>query len=98
MLHLLYEDLKLNKFRLANECKRLAKVLIDMALSVDPYKKAANVEYYIKENSHWINKEEIEAKMKKAYKDSHAFKEGVEVEPVPKIMKWLNECLNGEHG
>jgi hypothetical protein len=33
--------------------------------------------------------------MKKIYKDGQAFKEGVEVENVPNLIKWLSETLKG---
>ncbi len=78
VLHLMHEDLKLNKLREAIEAKRLAKVLVKLALSIDPYQKAAYVEYYIKEH----NLVEFETEMKKVYKDGLLFKEGTEIEQV----------------
>lgn len=93
VLHLLYEDLKLNKLRDAFESHRLAQALISLALLIEPYKKAAYVEYYIKEEREYI--EEVEVMMKRAYKDGASTKEGVEIEPVPKLVQWLSQALDG---
>jgi hypothetical protein len=51
MLHLLLEDIKLNKFLESQNAARLAKALIELALSIDPYGKVAFIESYIKEYS-----------------------------------------------
>lgn len=95
VLHLLYEDLKLNKLRDDVESPVLARFLLKLAVSMDPYRKAAFIDYYIKEHSGTLCKEEIELEIKKAFKDGHAFKEGVDVEHVPQLFKWLEECLRG---
>jgi hypothetical protein len=67
VLHLLYEDLKLNKLRDAIEGPKLAKLLLKLALTIDPYKKAAFIDYYLKEYP--ILKEDIDIDLKKAFKD-----------------------------
>lgn len=49
VLHLLHEDLTLNKLLEPIEKPKLARLLIRLALIIDPIKKAAFVEYYSKE-------------------------------------------------
>jgi hypothetical protein len=60
----MHEDLKLNK--LSSESSRLAKLLVKLALSIEPYKKAAYIEYYVREHPMIT---ELENEMKKIYKD-----------------------------
>ena len=43
VLHLLLEDLKLNKLRSKNETQRMAKMLVKMALAMDAHRKAAYI-------------------------------------------------------
>jgi hypothetical protein len=93
VLHLLHEDLKANKLR---ELQRLPKLLIELAITVDPYKKAAFVEYYVKEMAGALKSEVIETLIKKAYKDGNPIKEGIEIENVPKLIKWLTSTLKAE--
>lgn len=46
-LHLLYEDLKLNKLREPTEGPKLAKLLIRMVLATEPIKKVGYLDYYL---------------------------------------------------
>lgn len=50
ILHLMHEDLKLNKLRDAIEGPRIAMLLLKLAIAIDPYKKASYIEYYINEH------------------------------------------------
>jgi hypothetical protein len=94
VLHLMYEDLKLNRL-VEVESPRLAKLLFRIALAVDPQRKAGYIEYYVRENKETLGNATCEGEIKRAFKDGHAFREGVEVEPVPRIFKWLEECISG---
>jgi hypothetical protein len=50
VLHLLLEDLKLNKLHEGSETQRLTRALLKLALTVmDPQKKAAYIEYYARD-------------------------------------------------
>ena len=62
---MLYEDLKLNKFRDALESPKLAKFLLKLIFAMDPYKKAAHIDYYLKEHPHL--KGELTLELKKAF-------------------------------
>ena len=93
-LHLLYEDLKLNKLRDAVESPKLARLLLKLAIHVEPYKKAGFIDYYLKENPN--HKEEIESELKKVFKEGLIFKEGIEVQPVPKLYKWIESTLKNK--
>ena len=64
----MYEDLKLNNLRDKIESPRLARLLIQLALLIEPYKKAAYVQYYLRENE--LNKEEVDNEIKRCYKES----------------------------
>ena len=44
-----------------------------------------------------MKRDDIESEIKKAYKDGNIMKEGVELEPVPKLIKWLEQTLKGSH-
>lgn len=76
----MYEDLKLNKFRDAVESPKLAKLLIKLALALDPFKKAAHIDYYLKEHS--FLKDELSNDIKKAFPDGQLLKDNVEIENV----------------
>jgi hypothetical protein len=91
----MHEDLKLNKLRDSTEGHRIAKMLIKLAIGIEPYKKAAYVQYYIADHAKELKREDIEAEIKKAYKDGKIMKEGVELEPVPKLIKWIEQALKG---
>ena len=67
ILHLLYEDLKLNKLRDPIERPKLGKLLIKLALAINPFKKAAFIEYYVKDLGNL--REDIENEIKKAFKE-----------------------------
>jgi hypothetical protein len=43
VLHLMHEDLKLNKLSDATQGPRLARVLLRLALAIDPYRKSAYI-------------------------------------------------------
>ena len=62
-------------------------MLLKLALAVDPYRKAAFIEYYVNENSNVFEKNDLERDIKKVFKDGLVFKEGIEIQPVPKIHK-----------
>jgi hypothetical protein len=98
VLHLMHEDLKLNNLREAVECPKLARLLLRLALALEPYKKAAFVEYYINEHrDKGLRRDEVEAMMRKAYRDGNLIRDGVEVEPVPKIYRWIEKAMRGTH-
>ncbi|CDW78298.1 UNKNOWN [Stylonychia lemnae] len=96
LLHLMYEDLKLNNLRDSTERPKLAKLLLRLALLIDPVKKAAFVEYYLKEND--FSKSEIDNEVKRYYKEGSLLKKGAEIEPVPKIYKWIEYQLKKQLG
>lgn len=98
VLHLMHEDLKLNNLREAVECPKLARLLLRLAIALEPYKKAAFVEYYINEHrDDGLRRDEVEAMMRKAYRDGNLLKDGVEIEPVPKIYRWIEKAIRGAH-
>ena len=91
MLHLLLEDLKLNKLRSKNETQRMAKMLVKLALAMDPHRKAAYVEYYIRESPNAITKEEAEKGLA-----GKMIREGIDIEAVPKVFKWVEDLMKGQ--
>ena len=95
VLHLMHEDLQLAKLRDQSESPRLARLILKLAVNVDPYRKAAFIEYYLKEHRDFLNREEIEQEIKKAVKDGIILREGIEVEEVPRIFRWLDLSLKG---
>lgn len=89
----MYEDLKLNKLRNVVDSPRLAQLLLTLAVTMDSHRKAAHIEYYAKKNREAFAKDEYEQDIKRAFKDGHAIREGIDIEPVPRILKCLEECL-----
>ncbi len=85
------EDLKLNKLRCGDETQRLTRMLVRMALAIDPYKKAAYIEYYIREYPNAVSKEEAEKSM-----SGKMMRDGVDIEAVPKVFKWVEDLLKGK--
>lgn len=69
-------------------------MLIKLALAVDPYHKVSFIEYYIRENKDHFDKNEIEKEIKKVFKDGLVFKSGIDIDPVPKLLKWLEDCIS----
>jgi hypothetical protein len=96
VLHLLHEDLKLTALRQPIDCPRLARLLLRLALALEPYKKAAYVQYYLNEH-HGVG-EEVEARMRRAYRDGNVIRDAVEVEKVPEIYRWVEKAMRGKHG
>ena len=64
-----------------------------LALAIEPYRKAAYVEYYVKEHGGMRSEE----RMRKAYRDGNVIRDGTEVEPVPKIYRWIEKAMRGAH-
>ena len=62
-----------------------------MALAIDPYKKAAYIEYYIREYPNAVSKEEAEKSM-----SGKMIRDGVDIEAVPKVFKWVEDLLKGK--
>ena len=87
VLHLLYEDFKLNQMRDRFESPKLARLLLKLIFNLDPYKKFAYVDYYVKENPSLS--EEFSVDLKKFYKGDSVIKANVDIEPVPKLYRWL---------
>ena len=85
----MHEDLKLNKLRDTIECPKIAMLLLKLAIAIDPYKKASFIEYYINEHKEVLQREEVENILRKAFKDANIMKDAVDIEPVPKIYKWI---------
>ena len=93
VLHLLHEDLKLNTLKETVECPRLARLLVRLALAIEPYRKAAYVEYYVNEHGAMGSEE----RMRKAYRDGNVIRDATEVETVPKIYRWIEKAMRGAH-
>jgi hypothetical protein len=91
VLHLLLEDLKLNKLRSKNETQRMAKMLVKLALAMDAHRKAAYIEYYIRECPNAISKEEAERGLA-----GKMIRDGVDIEAVPKVFKWVEDLMKGQ--
>jgi hypothetical protein len=89
----MHEDLKLDRLRDTVECPKIAKLLMKLAIAIDPYKKASYIEYYINDHQQVIQKDEVENQLRKAFKDGNLIKDGVDIEPVPKIFKWIEKAL-----
>jgi hypothetical protein len=102
VLHLLHEDLKLTALRQPVDCPRLARLLLRLALALEPYKKAAFVEYYLNEHRDADGMicvgEEVETRMRRAYRDGNVIRDAVEVEKVPEIYRWVEKAMRGKHG
>ena len=90
MLHLLLEDLKLNKLMSVIDTNRLARMLVKLALAIDPHRKAAYIEYYIKEHSNVITKDEAEKSI-----SGKMLRDGVDIEAAPKVLKWIEDLMKG---
>jgi hypothetical protein len=89
VLHLLHEDLKLNKLiSTAADTSRLARMITRMALAMDVNRKAAYVEYYIREYPNVITREEADKSMQ-----GKMIREGVDIEAVPRINKWVEDIM-----
>jgi len=91
-LHLLYEDLKLNKL-FTNEEERLAKLVFAFGLNLNPYKKAAYLSYYLREYPHL--QELYKSELQKHFKGEILARDGIEIDPVPKIFDWLEDRMKG---
>ncbi len=59
-----------------------------MALAMDVSRKAAYVEYYIREYPNIITREEADKSMQ-----GKMIREGVDIEAVPKINKWVEDIM-----
>lgn len=73
ILHLLYEDLKLNKLREPTECPKLAKFLVRLILATDPIKKVAYLDYYLSEQPEL--KTQFDSEIKKHFKGDSIIKD-----------------------
>lgn len=65
-------------------------MLIRLAIAIDPFKKAAYIDYYMRECPNAISKEEAEKGM-----IGKMIKDGVDIEAVPKIFKWVEDIIKG---
>lgn len=81
----------MNKLRSKNETQRMAKMLVKLALAMDPHRKAAYVEYYVRECPNAITKEEAEKGLA-----GKMIREGVDIEAVPKVFKWVEDLMKGQ--
>jgi hypothetical protein len=93
VLHLLLEDLKLNKLRSKNETQRMARMLVKLALAMDPHRKAAYIDYYVRECPNAISREEAEKGLA-----GRMIRDGVDIEAVPKVFKWVEDLMKGQVG
>jgi hypothetical protein len=83
----MHEDLKLNKLREPTEGPKLARLIMKWILLVDPIRKSSYIDYYLKEYEYL--RQEYSIDLKRCFKGNSIVTDGIDIEPVPKLYKWL---------